>query len=290
MRQLAIIVTFCLIYLCHTKTIYFSDSGEYILTPEMYNFSDNFTVEVIGAGSGSYTQWNVKKDDFEGCISVSGNSGGFIYAFIITNQNNFTLYVGKGSEPESKKNANMDGEDTTLSNDNVKMIARGGYFNSFECIENDTICPPNRNIVNITHGHGHLLRSIGNRYGHIRANRHFPPNIIGPVVLDSGRFEDSYSPENGAGGCVQHSIPTKGGDGLIRIFVDDIKNDNDKNNNTNDKNDNCMLKQVAIYTLIFNTISIISIKTGFFHIPSEMDKILCVCSLLGIYIGIIILR
>ena len=62
----------------------FDQPGEYQLTPEMYNFADEITVELWGAGGGGCS----------GDCGIGGGSGAYIKATLNTNLESFYLIVG----------------------------------------------------------------------------------------------------------------------------------------------------------------------------------------------------
>lgn len=67
--------------------------GTYTITPTDYNYADNIIIEAWGGGGGG----SIRSHDRMG---RGGGSGGYIKSGIVTNQQNFIIHVGRGSNGE----------------------------------------------------------------------------------------------------------------------------------------------------------------------------------------------
>lgn len=122
----------------------FDQPGEYQLTPEMYNFSDEITVELWGAGGGGCS----------GMCGIGGGSGAYIKAKVATLGQTFNLSVGLGGQggpsiavyTENIFGTSVhdnysyvlsygeNGGDTSFIGNNTNLIAGGGYQGNHSCV------------------------------------------------------------------------------------------------------------------------------------------------------------
>lgn len=119
----------------------FDRPGKHQLTPEMYNFADEITVEMWGAGGGGCS----------GTCGIGGGSGAYIKAKIETLQQTFDLSVGLGGQGGMGMKVNYKGDyksdydpmlaqgvnggDSSVIGTNTKLIAGGGYQGNHSCTQ-----------------------------------------------------------------------------------------------------------------------------------------------------------
>ena len=128
---LILINVYCV--LTNIQSLYFFKPGNYTLSKQDYNNSDNLIIEMWGGGSGSYiTYYKSCNKSFcyqNGYTCYGGNSGAYVRANIITNGENFDLVVGSGGiSTKIPEDDNNNGKDTILMNQNklLHLIAGGG--------------------------------------------------------------------------------------------------------------------------------------------------------------------
>jgi hypothetical protein len=139
-----------LLLICYIKTDIkikkYSEPGNYVLTPEMYENATEMIVEVWGAGGG-------------GCsfkCAIGGGSGSYIKASVMTNGETYNIKVGKGGQGgigdminyfqfNYTAHSGLDGEESYFISNNVNLTAGGGYRGNIT-----KVCDKN-NINNCTY-------------------------------------------------------------------------------------------------------------------------------------------
>lgn len=97
------IITNILASSCNIQIIEFYTPGTYNITNQDYSKSENIIIELWGAGSGASAGLEVEcygkdcNDEKWFSVFYGGNSGSYIKANVITNQNSFTLVIGNGA-------------------------------------------------------------------------------------------------------------------------------------------------------------------------------------------------
>jgi len=125
-----------LVILCDTsiRTIQIFKQGTYTLTSADYEFSENFIIEIWGAGSGCSIVCDNDCNSIKNYYYFTGNSGVYIKANIITKQDTFYLTIGKGGNSCTLPSENYNyficstytATDSVLKSNNIELIASAG--------------------------------------------------------------------------------------------------------------------------------------------------------------------
>ena len=142
MKIILLTIYFTLVVCQSTIMITFDQPGNFILTPEMYYYADNFIIEMWGGGAAGGC--SCCEDPYHS--THGGGSGSYIKAYINTYQNNFNITIGHGGFfNASCYNHNGDksylfalnGGNTSIINQNINLMTGGGYINTYFSGSND---------------------------------------------------------------------------------------------------------------------------------------------------------
>lgn len=142
LKLILFVLTNILFSSCNIQMLEFYTPGTYNITNLDYSKSENIIIEIWGAGSGASAGFDLKCYGFD-CneqkllsVFYGGNSGAYIKANIITNQNTFTLVIGEGGKSfpayqngyYPNEGTGYPGGQTSFSNMNLttNLIAQGG--------------------------------------------------------------------------------------------------------------------------------------------------------------------
>lgn len=221
--------------------VLYDQSGEYVLKPEDYNYSDNIFISISGAGSGSthYSQNDIT-------WYCPGNSGSYVSFNLITYNRTFTFTLGTGgysilgliiyqpysNQNESSVNGNYSSFTITDSKgDQIMLIVPGGNANGtssrptfYDEIKFDEI--QNLGLADFISSEGvvfdcYAWNNIPNggygaysKFGYEGGNLNSTPKCDGYLGSGSG-YNCCYCMVDEHNVCIR---PYKGGDGALLIY------------------------------------------------------------------------
>jgi len=124
-----VVLSFIITLTCcqNTVMLVYDQPGNFILTPEDYQYADSFIVEMWSGGASS-DEYLVDCSSIQG--GIGGGSGAYLKAFINTHQMNFNMSVGAGvAYCQSNIPYGSDGINTHIINDKINFTLSGGYTN-----------------------------------------------------------------------------------------------------------------------------------------------------------------
>jgi len=130
--------------LCDFRTLVYDKPGTFILTPLDYNNANSIMIELWSGGAAG--------NSFYG-----GGSGSYVNAFINTNNENFTLIVGKGGNHDPIDKSGGNGSLSSIVGNNINITLGGGL--SF-CEKN--VSQHNYNNYNLCSNGGHIIKILCN--------------------------------------------------------------------------------------------------------------------------------
>jgi hypothetical protein len=196
--------------------------GNHILTNKDYLFAENIIVEIWGAGGSGYIGSSYS-------TRAGGGSGSYIKALIKTNQQNFSIHVGKGSSindencsydrGNSLKASCVNGDKSFINSNTIYLSAGGGGGAN-------TLGYPGLGGQILTVSGVEDVLAINGRNGNDYKSNYYidirggdaPNGGIGGYCTNVlyHNFNGTYP--GGGGGCLQHVGSGYGADGMIIVY------------------------------------------------------------------------
>ena len=126
MKNILFVLLFALVNCQSTIMITFDTPSNFTLTSDMYYYADSFIIEMWGAGASGGCSCSCN-------YRYGGGGGSYIKALIY--QNDFNVSIGQGGHISLSDNycpsqPISNGKNTSLTNQDINLIAGGGYGNS----------------------------------------------------------------------------------------------------------------------------------------------------------------
>lgn len=238
-RHIIIIILLINVYsaLSNIQTLNFFEPGNYTLSKQDYNNSDNLIIEMWGGGSGGYINY-YESCNQNGCYQdgytyYGGNSGAYIKANIITHGESFNLVIGSGGiSTKIVIEDNNAGSDTILviQNKSMNLVAGGGP-------------PPNTSYAlakyYIDSIYGYVMNYANGNVGGTTLSKinNFVNGAAAPYGCSGGTYNNVFNTGEfshdllcntcfaGGGACCydySHSRVNQGGNGGIIIYYNTI--------------------------------------------------------------------